>query len=82
MRNYIKASMESGYPVWELPINDGKISDNSKYHCFESGKSLCGRYIQDTDDNDTDIAGGEIMMFPHTACQKCFKLWKRKYIQY
>ena len=52
----MKNTMDSMIPVWQLPVRErflvGKpdwVHPIAKYHCFVGGKSLCGKYIQDTD---------------------------------
>lgn len=86
MVKYIKPKMNSGQPVWSLPVREdaryGKrnyVDLRVKYHCFIEGNSLCKKYEQDTDFYDTDIASGEVLAFPAVACKVCFEKWKREF---
>ncbi len=52
----MKNTMDSMMPVWQLPVRERVLAGKSnwihplaKYHCFVGGKSLCGKYEQDTD---------------------------------
>ncbi len=59
------------------------VAYNAKYHCFvcdsenderfiQTGKSLCGRYIQDMD-YDSEITENEIHVLNKNLCKKCFE---------
>jgi len=59
------------------------IAYNAKYHCFvcetegdkrfvKTGKSLCGKYIQDMDYN-SEIAENDIHILNNNLCKKCFE---------
>lgn len=87
MDRYIKPTLESGNPVWELPVRERLLVGNpdwvhprAKFHCFVYGDSLCGKYGQDTDFFETDIESREIEMCPEIACKKCLKKWKNRYV--
>lgn len=69
---------------WELYVNENRavgkeISNNAKYHCFVDGDSLCGKYYQKYGDYETDIESGQILMFPHIACKKCYERWMKQF---
>lgn len=53
---FMKNTMDSMIPVWQLPVRERVLVGKSdwvhplaKFHCFVGGKSLCGKYEQDTD---------------------------------
>lgn len=82
----MKNDMDSMMPVWQLPVRERVVQGKPdwvhplvKYHCFVGGKSMCGKYEQDTDFFETDIESGQILMFPAVACQKCLKKWKKEF---
>ena len=80
-----KYTVKSGNPVWQLPVKQGNktnhdwIHPKAKYHCFCGGKSLCGKYYQDTDFFETDIESGEIAVRPDIACPVCRKKWMKEF---
>ena len=76
-----KFPMDNGQPVWQLPISDrdGTVHITAKCHCFISGRSLCGRYQQDTDYYETDVSEDEVSARPSVACKRCYAVWKKKY---
>lgn len=85
-KKFMKNTMDSMIPVWQLPVRErllvGKpdwVHPLAKYHCFVGGKSLCGKYIQDTDFFETDIESGEIVPSSACRCKKCYEKWKKKY---
>ena len=76
-KKFMKNTMDSMIPVWQLPVRErvlvGKpdwVHPLAKFHCFVGGKSLCGKYEQDTDFFETDIESGEIVQFPACGCKK------------
>ena len=76
-----KFPMDSGQPVWQLPISDrdGTVHISAKCHCFINGQSLCGRYQQDTDDYETDVSEDEVFERPSVACKRCYAVWMKNY---
>lgn len=85
-KKFMKNTMDSMIPVWQLPVRErllvGKpdwVHPLAKYHCFVGGKSLCGKYIQDTDFFETDIESGEMVPSSACRCKKCYEKWKKKY---
>lgn len=70
-------------PVWQLPAKDTvDVPASAKYHCFVDGKSLCRKYTQATDayDEGITVESGVVLQIPQTACQRCYKLWLRRYL--
>ena len=72
-------------PVWQLKVNESDtfliVRNNSKYHCFEENKSLCGAFVQNTSDYDYGISmeSASVLERPDRACKRCLKKWKRFY---
>ncbi|MHC1722469.1 MAG: hypothetical protein AB9836_04590 [Aminipila sp.] len=58
---------------------ENDIAHNAKYHCFEDGVSLCGKYTQVTKFFKNDIESGEIAMRPEIACKVCRKKWMKQF---
>lgn len=67
-----------GEVIWALPINENKeyIASNVKYHCYDDGKSLCGKYTRHGS-SETEIESGEILSNPQLACKCCYGKWKK-----
>lgn len=66
--------------IWALPINENKeyISSNVKYHCFDDGISMCGKYFRHGV-SDTEIESGEILSNPQFACKRCYERWMKQF---
>lgn len=61
---------------WQLPVIQSNKTDHdwvhpwAKYHAFEGYKSLCGKYVQDTDFFETDMPKGTDRKH---MCKVCLK---------
>lgn len=68
-------------PVWQLPWFCHS-PHRTKYHCFDMGDSLCGRYSQDTHkyaDKDITVLSGYVLHAPHKVCGVCYRKWRKLY---
>lgn len=76
-----KFPMDNRQPAWQLPISDrdGTVHITAKCHCFIDGRSLCGRYKQNTDYYETDVSEDEVLERPSVACKRCYAVWKKNY---
>lgn len=66
--------------VWQLPVKQSNLTDhdwihhNARYHYFVNGKSLCGKYSQDTEFFETSPEDNGIELTSDLACLKCLSL--------
>jgi hypothetical protein len=67
--------------VWILPDNaKGEyVRSNIKYHCYEDGESLCGRWFYSgKPELEETIEGDKVIKNSNCCCKKCFQKYKRK----
>ena len=71
-------------PTWAIPTQRStderifKVLSRVKYHYFEDGTSMCGRYQQPADP-EYEIESGEVLSRPDIACCICRKRWMRAF---
>ncbi|MDF2814480.1 MAG: hypothetical protein K0Q81_680 [Paenibacillus sp.] len=62
--------------VWQLPVKQSNKTDRdwihprTNFHAFQSNKSICGKYFQDTDFFETNMPEGTDQK---RMCKVCFK---------
>ena len=76
--------MDQNMPTWAVPHRRDASSSlpqaipGAKYHCFENGRSMCGKYLSPIT-ADYIIESGEILSRPEIACVVCRKRWMRSF---